>query len=1057
MSDKNFRVRHGLEVDGPATIAGTATADGADIGNITVGITDDNTITTTTGNLAITAAAGSAVNIVSETTAPTTISRNTTSTNVSVRSLSLDVQSSGTPAVGFGNSLEWQVEAQAGNTERAGFIAVNSTDLTPGSEDFSMNFGLMQNGATFTTKMSLDSAGNLNTDGDITATGADLGNITVAVSDDNTITTTSGSLNLTASGTNEVNITSGSTTPTSITRNTASTTGNIRALSLAVETSGTPTVGFGSELDWEVEAQPGNTERAGFIAVTSTDLTAGSEDFSMRFGLMQNGATYTTKMELDSAGNLDIDGDLTVNDAVVFAGATSGSVSIAAPAVAGSQSYTLPTALPAVTGYVLSGTTGGALSWVANPDTNTTYTIDASSTTGGANFNLVGSDSTTDTIKFSGSGATTVTQTSANEITISSTDNNTTYTIDASSTTGGANLNLVGSDLTTDTVKFANGTGVTVSQTSASEIGIAIGQAVGTGNSPTFAGATLGNITVGVSTDNTITTTNTNGDLTVTPDGTGKLVVTTETDTNISDGNYILGSINATRNTAWTAPTSGLSTISSTNGVAAASSTNYGAGFQAVYYSGDTTAGTNSSASFTGRGATGTNSAPSAAALNQTLVTINADGYATTGFAQNIATTGSGGGTTPISPAQIQLYARQAFADDGTNVTAAGVGFRVRGFPTGVTMSTANRVNYIDHSPNAATYRSDTFTFQQGTTTTSTAILRSNTWNIQNSAGTTTYAQFASGGATIGNVDSPSTFVRTSGTNVGIRPVSFQRNIQTVTATPANNDGASFRFQVAGSSGTVYNLAEFAGFYGSTGDSGLQIGVANGDQTAATMTQVIPFQTKLSETRIKGTSTPTATAGGNTLTDVAIFTPALTTLKSDAITLQNNAGVALTSAGVNYTRTYGEFAYTNAAGFAIAAQNTIYTMPLDTTLNNSGVTISGTGNININVSGWYKIIMSLQVTLTVSNQPGQIDFWLRKNGVDVTNSKTQVDLLKDQKAVIAMDWLVNSDGNDYWEIVYVGTTANYADIDFPTIAATTTPYVSPLAPALIVNVIPAGM
>lgn len=180
-------------------------------------------------------------------------------------------------------------------------------------------------------------------------------------------------------------------------------------------------------------------------------------------------------------------------------------------------------------------------------------------------------------------------------------------------------------------------------------------------------------------------------------------------------------------------------------------------------------------------------------------------------------------------------------------------------------------------------------------------------------------------------------------------------------------------------------------------------------------------------------------------------------LRGDQFTLQDSNSVALTSAAVNYTRTYGEFAYTNAAGFNIPAQNTIYTMPLDTTLNNSGVTISGTGNININVSGWYKIIISLQVTLTVSNQPGQIDFWLRKNGADVPNSKTQVDLLKDQKAVIAMDWLVNSDGNDYWEIVYVGTSANYADIDFPTIAATTTPYVSPVAPALIVNVIPAGM
>lgn len=196
--------------------------------------------------------------------------------------------------------------------------------------------------------------------------------------------------------------------------------------------------------------------------------------------------------------------------------------------------------------------------------------------------------------------------------------------------------------------------------------------------------------------------------------------------------------------------------------------------------------------------------------------------------------------------------------------------------------------------------------------------------------------------------------------------------------------------------------------------------------------------------------------GGTTNVIALSLSPTATTFKTDALTLQNSSGTALTSAAVNYTRTYGEFAYTNAAGFDIPAQNTIYAMPLDTTLNASGTSISNTSRINIAVSGWYKIIISLQATST-TNGVNSFQFWLRKNGNDVANSKTEVDFLKDQKSVIAMDWLVNSNGSDYWEIVYVGTTANYADIDFPTIAATTTPYVSPVAPALIVNVIPIGM
>jgi len=61
---------------------------------------------------------------------------------------------------------------------------------------------------------------------------------------------------------------------------------------------------------------------------------------------------------------------------------------------------------------------------------------------------------------------------STGNVTISSTTAGTTYAIDASTTTGGANFNLVGSDSTTDTIKFASGTGITVSRTDANTITI---------------------------------------------------------------------------------------------------------------------------------------------------------------------------------------------------------------------------------------------------------------------------------------------------------------------------------------------------------------------------------------------------------------------------------------------------------------------------------------------------------------------------------------------------------------------------------------------------------
>ena len=102
-------------------------------------------------------------------------------------------------------------------------------------------------------------------------------------------------------------------------RSTANTNLANRVITLRAESTGTPTVGFGSLLDFEVETSATNTERAGYIAVTSSDVSPGSEDFVMSFGLMQNGATYDTRMALDSLGNLQIDGDFTAQgDAVTI-------------------------------------------------------------------------------------------------------------------------------------------------------------------------------------------------------------------------------------------------------------------------------------------------------------------------------------------------------------------------------------------------------------------------------------------------------------------------------------------------------------------------------------------------------------------------------------------------------------------------------------------------------------------------------------------------------------------------------------------------------------------
>jgi len=96
---------------------------------------------------------------------------------------------------------------------------------------------------------------------------------------------------------------------------------------------------------------------------------------------------------------------------LVLSGDTSGTVTLAAPAVAGTQSYTLPTAVPAANGYALTSTTGGTMSWAAvsaSPAGSTTQVQYNSSGAfaGSANLTFDGTSLTVNTIKLGlGTGA----------------------------------------------------------------------------------------------------------------------------------------------------------------------------------------------------------------------------------------------------------------------------------------------------------------------------------------------------------------------------------------------------------------------------------------------------------------------------------------------------------------------------------------------------------------------------------------------------------------------------------------------------------------------------
>ena len=111
---------------------------------------------------------------------------------------------------------------------------------------------------------------------------------------------------------------------------------------------------------------------------------------------------------------------------------------------------------------------------VADADVNTTYAISAETVSGGVNLRLTGSDASTDDVKFAQGTGITLTRTDASTITVASSvsDTNTTYAISAVTDGADANIRLTGSDASIDEIQLIAGTNISLAVTSAGAIQI---------------------------------------------------------------------------------------------------------------------------------------------------------------------------------------------------------------------------------------------------------------------------------------------------------------------------------------------------------------------------------------------------------------------------------------------------------------------------------------------------------------------------------------------------------------------------------------------------------
>ena len=1180
------------ETTGNTFIRNTLNTPGADIGNITIGIADDNTITTTSGDLDITALSPNAVNISSGTTEPTRITRNSASTNIAVRSLALAVQSSGTPAAGFGNSLEYEIETAVGNTERAGFVAVNSTNVTPGSEDFVMLFGLMTGGVAADTKMTLDNSGNVVLDGNLTANGgfvqtdyvvadqlraqnqtittttatgkasvqlgetvtypdgyativvnsnqwnfiddgrsqfpgdittpsltldgavsglstftadpngsslsyvlpgaagsantvltndgsgnltwalpggggSTFGNITVGVDTDNTISTTSGDLDITATGTNGVNITSGSDGPTLISRTSTPTNTNIRSLALSSKTSGTPATGIGNNLEFQVETAVGVDTAGGYLSVTSTDITPGSEDFKMSFGLMEAGATYSEKASLSSAGDFAIDGDLTVGGNDINSSSA--------------------------TAITLSGANATVLGILFNDDIRAPV----------------------DNVRIS-SGPTAKADFSLNED-LSSPDGIAIIRVNSNQWNflDNGNAQFPG-DIDVQSVTFdgaTSGFSTFTAPATGSSLAYVLPGAAGANNSvltndgsgnltwalPGGGGSTFGNVSIGVDTDQTISTLSgnlvlqtaagvdagtmtltagANGAITLAPNGTGNVVNTFSNGGNITNNrNYVHGAIrNATTQTTngdiWELNTSAAQ--SATNpyfrGLSLDNSadTTRGPGNLMRSYSGGAVSGSASRGRLIFEKARGTAASPTAVQSADVLGSIDATGYTSTGWLND--TVPAVTGTTTF-----------AASENWVSNTNLGTQFNVALAPTATTISSgANLIPVLAVSPQLSASRSDAFLWSNGKTGTTqtmsldvsgnlivTGDVRINGNNIQGSGGLaaidltsantlTTVRANTTLFQTAANVDYASinatgseftctgitNFVRT-GTVNGIQPPFKAQYKNTTNTDSTNGDGTQILLSTAGSV-TQNNIARFDATYITGGNHQFGIAVSSDNFSAVT-------NSTLRATRDKTIILTTPAAGGTSAT-TAEFTQLATTIKSDALTLQDAAGAALVGGKISYGRQYIEAYSTQDQTNPVI--NTENLMSFNNTGISNGISIVTNGTtltrITMANAGVYNIQFSAQLN---HPNPGAHNafIWLKKNGANVANSAGDTRLRGNgERIMAAWNYVVSAAAGDYYELAW---SSDGIDVLLDYIAASAP---VPAVPSVILTVVPVG-
>ena len=135
-----------------------------------------------------------------------------------------------------------------------------------------------------------------------------------------------------------------------------------------------------------------------------------------------------------------------------------------------------------------------------------------------------------------------------------------------------------------------------------------------------------------------------------------------------------------------------------------------------------------------------------------------------------------------------------------------------------------------------------------------------------------------------------------------------------------------------------------------------------------------------------------------------------------------------------------------------ASTTTAYVVTINTSDGHDGVTVEGGSRITVANKGIYNLATSIQVTNN-DTQAHDATFWIRKNGVDVTQSASIITVPSTHggvagKYLFYVDLVQQMNAADFLQIMWAADNTN---LQLQTIAAGVSP-THPLSPSVIVSV-----